>query len=93
MKNTTETAMIFGADATAVVFTAIQPDDILRWISLTLTIVATIISIGLSVWRWWKAAKKDGKIDEDEIEELQDIFESAHKETKKEEKKKDDKRD
>lgn len=88
-KDTTITASIFGADATAIVMTAVQPNEILQWISLVLTIVATAISIVLSIWRWWKMAKKDGKIDEDEIEELQNIIDS-HMPKGKEEKKDDE---
>lgn len=76
---TMETSVVIGADATAVVFTAIQPNEILQWVSLVLTIIATIISIVLSVWRWWKSAKKDGKIDEKELEDLQDIFDDSSK--------------
>lgn len=76
---TMETSVVIGADATAAVFTAIQPNEILQWISLVLTIIATAISIVLSVWRWWKSAKKDGKIDEKELKDLQDIFDDSSK--------------
>lgn len=76
---TMETSVVIGADATAAVFTAIQPNEILQWISLVLTIIATVISIVLSVWRWWKSAKKDGKIDEKELKDLQDIFDDSSK--------------
>ena len=76
---TMETSVVIGADAAAAVFTAIQPNEILQWISLVLTIIATVISIVLSVWRWWKSAKKDGKIDEKELKDLQDIFDDSSK--------------
>ena len=81
---------IYSCDAVAVVGTATQTNEIMRWVSLALTIVATIISIGLSVWKWWKMAKKDGKITEDEIEDLQHIFEDHKDKIKGKEEKKDE---
>ena len=49
--------------------TAIQPDVIFQYIQMGLTIIATLITIILGIRAWWKDAKKDGKITEDEIEE------------------------
>lgn len=62
-------------------FTAVQPDDILRWISLGLTILATIISIAFTVYKWYNKAKADGKITPEEVKELTDtIFNKEDKE-------------
>lgn len=49
--------------------TAIQTNEILQTISIVLTIVGTLITITMAIVNWWKNAKKDGKIDEDEINE------------------------
>ena len=53
--------------------TAIQPNQVLQYVQLAITIIAGIISIILGLRAWWKDAKKDGKIDKDEVEEAIDI--------------------
>ena len=80
MNDTTLFSTIWGADAIAVVGTAVQMDEVKQWISMAITIIAGIVSIALSIWKWWKSAKKDGKIDEKEIEDLQQILD--HKKEK-----------
>ena len=40
--------------------------------NLVLTIIATIVSLVYTIWKWWKKAKEDGKITEDEVDELMD---------------------
>lgn len=52
--------------------TAIQTDEVFRYISLGLTILSTIFSIIYTIWKWWRKSKKDGKITEDEVDELMD---------------------
>ena len=52
--------------------TAIQSDEVFRYISLGLTILSTIFSIVYTIWKWWRKAKEDGKITEDEVDELMD---------------------
>lgn len=54
--------------------TAIQPNQVLQYIQLAITIVAGLISIILGLRAWWKDAKKDGKIDKEEIEDGIDII-------------------
>lgn len=53
--------------------TAIQPNQVLQYVQLAITIIAGIISIILGLRAWWKDAKKDGKIDKDEVEDAIDI--------------------
>ena len=53
--------------------TAIQPNQVLQYIQLAITIVAGLISIILGLRAWWKDAKKDGKIDKEEVEDAIDI--------------------
>lgn len=54
------------------ILTAIQSDKILQYVNLILAILATLVSIGYTCWKWWKKAKEDGKITEEEIEELKE---------------------
>ena len=50
--------------------TAVQVDEVLKYVSLAITIVGGIISmIIIPIWNWYKEAKRDGKITKEEIEE------------------------
>lgn len=59
----------------AVIFTAIQSDEVFRIISLILTCLSVALTIAYRVREWYKKAKKDGKIDREEIKDLADIME------------------
>ena len=53
--------------------TMLAPSEILRIISLILTIIGAIISmIVLPILNWYRNAKKDGKITADEVADLID---------------------
>ena len=71
--------------------TAVQPNEVFQYIQMGLTIVATLITIILGLRAWWKDAKKDGKIDKEEVDEAVKIVDDGVKtiidSTKKEEKK------
>lgn len=71
--------------------TAVQPNEVFQYIQMGLTIVATLITIILGLRAWWKDAKKDGKIDKEEVDEAVKIVEDGVKtlidSNKKEEKK------
>ena len=54
--------------------TAIQPNQVLQYIQLAITIIAGLISIILGLRAWWKDAKKDGKIDKEEVEDALNII-------------------
>lgn len=55
---------------TSAVGTATQTNDVLRTISLVITILGAIITyIGIPLYNWWKKAKEDKKITKDELEE------------------------
>ena len=56
------------------IFTAIQTDEVLRWISFGFTLVSVILTIAYNIWRWWKKSKEDGKISMKEVDELGDII-------------------
>lgn len=69
MKNNLDIA----CDSFAMVMTAMQPDELLRIISLILTSISILMGIVYRVWHWYHEAKKDGKIDSEEIKDLVDI--------------------
>ena len=74
--------------------TALQPNEVLQTISLIITIVGAIISmIIIPLLTWWKNAKKDGKIDKEEIKEGIDTLQEGIEGVKEtlEDKKKGDK--
>ena len=58
----------------ATALTVVQTNEIFQTISLILTIIATILTIAFNLYRWYKKAMKDGKIDEEEIDELINIL-------------------
>ena len=56
--------------AISAVGTAIQVDEVLKYVSLGITILGGIISmIIIPILNWYKEAKRDGKITKEEIEE------------------------
>ena len=71
--------------------TATQTNEILQTISIVLTIVGTLITIAMAIVNWWKNAKKDGKITEEEIQEgikiISDGVDALKDKTDKEDKK------
>lgn len=60
-------------------------DKIIIICNLAITILTTIVSLAYTIWKWYKKAKQDGKITEDEIDDLADeIHDSIKKDDKKE---------
>lgn len=57
---------------TGCVMTALQTKEVFQIINLVLTAIAFIVSILYTIWKWYRKAKADGKITEDEIDELAD---------------------
>lgn len=54
------------------ILTAIQTNEVFQYISLGLTILSTIVAIAFTIWKWWKKAHEDGKITQEEIDDLVD---------------------
>ncbi len=65
---------IWGLNVFGVLSTVFQVDDVLRWIQLSLTIIAIAVSLGLSIYKWVITARADGKITKEEIEDLGEII-------------------
>ena len=66
-------------NAVGIVFSAIQSNEVLSIISWVMTILATCVSIAFTLYKWWKKASADGKIDEQEIDELGNIVDDITK--------------
>ena len=67
------------ANGIGVIFSALQSNEVLSVISWIITLIATILSISFTIYKWVKKAKEDGKIDAKEVEELTDIVEDSTK--------------
>lgn len=61
------------------ILTAVQSDQIFQYISLGLTILSTLVAIAYTIWKWWRKAKEDGKIDEEEVKDLVDQIDDVVK--------------
>lgn len=66
----------------AIVGTLIQTEHIFQIISLVLTCVSVLVSLILSLKKWYKQAKSDGHIDSDEIDEALSEIDKATNEIK-----------
>lgn len=64
------------ADTFVIFFSAIltvtQKNETFRTISLILTIIATAVVLARNIYDWYIKAKRDGKIDKDEVKDLID---------------------
>jgi flagellar motor component MotA len=70
--------------------TGMQSNELLQTISLVITILGGIITILMALTKWWKDAKKDGKITKEELKEggkivkdnIEDLLDDLTKEDK-----------
>lgn len=62
--------------------TGLQTKEILQIVSLVITIIGGLLTIFMALRSWWKEAKKDGKIDKDEVEEAANIIIQGGKDIK-----------
>lgn len=60
-----------------------QQNEVLQIIEFAMSALLTLFLFAYRLWHWWKEAKKDGKIDENEIDELGKIIEETKKESDK----------
>ena len=72
MKNKLNEGFSWLMNGIGMTLTALQTEQVFRIISLILTILATLLSILYTLYNWWKKAKKDGKIEPNEILELKE---------------------
>ena len=62
------------------ILTGVLTQDMLQIILTVIGILSALFSLCVNIYSWWTRAKKDGRISEEEIKELQDIVESHTKE-------------
>lgn len=60
----------FLTEAVAGVSILLQPDEVLRIVSVILTCISVFISISFTFYKWYITIKNKKTIDENEIEEL-----------------------
>lgn len=70
MKNNTNNIFEWVLTAFQGVLTALQTDEILRYVQLVLAVVSAVLTLAFTIFKWYKTAKKDGKITKEEVEEL-----------------------
>ena len=61
------------------IFTIVQSNEIFQLVSLILTIISVLVSVAFFIYRWIIMATKDGKIDEEEVNELTNILDENAK--------------
>lgn len=70
MKNATLGNALSGVGNGVMYFiTLISSNEVFQYIELGLSVLISVVILGYNVWRWWKEAKKDGKITKEEINE------------------------
>ena len=76
--------IVFGSIAVLeTMVTVSQTNEVFQTIQIIISALAGAVALAYTIWRWYKNAKKDGKITGDEVD---DLFEQI---TKKEEEKDD----
>lgn len=61
-----------GVTGTAVetILAVSQANETLQAIQIVLACITFVVTIAYTIWKWYRKAKKDGKIDEDEVDDL-----------------------
>lgn len=77
----------FGGTAFGTIMTAIQANEVLQIIQAILTVIGLLITISYTIWKWYRKAKEDGKIEPQEVDELMEDLNKLN--TKKEDDKSD----
>ena len=57
--------------------TALQTDEVFRWIGFILTLLSALLGIIYRIWHWYKESKEDGKITADEVKKVGEIVKSG----------------
>ena len=71
-----------GSAGTAIetVLAACQTNEVLKAIQIVLSIITFLVTLAYTVWKWYKNAKKDGKITKDEVDDLFKQIDDLNKE-------------
>lgn len=69
----TKDGIVFGSiGALETVVTVSQTNEVFQTIQIIISALAGAVALAYTIWRWYKKAKKDGKITEDEVDDLFD---------------------
>ena len=50
--------------------TVSQTNEVFQTIQIIISALAGAVALAYTIWRWYRNAKKDGKITEDEVDDL-----------------------
>ena len=64
--------------------TLVQTNQALQVVSIILTCITAGVTLAYTIWKWFRKAKSDGKIDEEDIKELADEINEINDKIKKE---------
>ena len=53
--------------------TSALSQDVMQIILMVLGIISALVSLAYNIYKWYKKAKADGKIDDKDLDELNDI--------------------
>ena len=63
--------IVFGSIAVLeTMVTVSQTNEVFQTIQIVISALAGAVALAYTIWRWYRNAKKDGKITEDEIDDL-----------------------
>lgn len=63
------------------ILTAIQVDEVLKYINLGLSIIITLFSLAMTFYSFYSKIKAKGKVEKEDLEEVKRIVESIREET------------
>ena len=67
----TKDGIVFGSIAVLeTMVTVSQTNEVFQTIQIIISALAGAVALAYTIWRWYKNAKKDGKITEDEVDDL-----------------------
>lgn len=63
--------IVFGSIAALETMVTIsQTNEVFQTIQIIISALAGAVALAYTIWRWYRNAKKDGKITEDEVDDL-----------------------
>ena len=63
--------IVFGSVAVLeTLVTVSQTNEVFQTIQIIISALAGAVALAYTIWRWYRNAKKDGKITEDEVDDL-----------------------
>ena len=72
-----------GINALTYLFAVAQTNEVFQIIELVCSIITSVVLIFFRLWKWWKEAKKDGKITSEELNEAINIIQKDDEDNKK----------